>query len=215
MEREELIGYYQAIPVIQEKVKRLFRDIENLAGKRVHLQIHYIRKVIGYDGYLREKYGARKAEELIRKGEEFEEFSRNFLSVQEMRSYMRDYAQTIKEPAKEQEGVRLMTIHASKGLEFSKVFLPECNEGKIPLEQSGTADQIEEERRMFYVAMTRAKNGLFLFFHTNKTGKGAPSRFLNPLLSQGSSSTSSSNSAESKNSSKASATASYSSSSSI
>lgn len=215
VEREELIGYYQAIPVIQEKVKRLFRDIENLAGKRVHLQIHYIRKVIGYDGYLREKYGARKAEELIRKGEEFEEFSRNFLSVQEMRSYMRDYAQTIKEPAKEQEGVRLMTIHASKGLEFSKVFLPECNEGKIPLEQSGTADQIEEERRMFYVAMTRAKNGLFLFFHTNKTGKGAPSRFLNPLLSQGSSSTSSSNSAESKNSSKASATASYSSSSSI
>lgn len=215
VEREELIGYYQAIPAIQEKVKRLFRDIESLAGKRVHLQIRYIRKVIGYDGYLREKYGARKAEEFIRKGEEFEEFSRKFLSVQEMCHYMRDYAQTIKEPAKEQEGLRLMTIHASKGLEFSKVFLPECNEGKIPLEQSGKADQIEEERRMFYVAMTRAKNGLFLFFHTNTTGKGAPSRFLNPLLPQGSSSTSSSNSAESKNSSKASATASYSSSSSI
>lgn len=87
VEKEELIGYYQAIPAIQEKVKRLFRDIENLAGKRVHLQIHYIRKVIGYDGYLREKYGARKAEELIRKGEEFEEFSRKFLSVQEMRLY--------------------------------------------------------------------------------------------------------------------------------
>lgn len=215
VEREELIRYYDGIPVIQGKVKRLFKDIENLAGKRVHLQIHYIRKVIGYDGYLREKYGSGKAEEFIKKGEEFEAFSKKFISVQDMQDYMQEYAETIKEPVKEQQGIQLMTIHASKGLEFQKVFLPECNEGKMPSEQSKTQAQIEEERRMFYVAMTRAKHGLFLFFCTEKEGKGAPSRFLNPLLSHGSSSTSSSNSALSKNSSKASATASYSSSSSI
>lgn len=213
--REELIRYYTETPFIQEKVKKLYRDIGNLAGKRVHLQIHYIRKVIGYDGYLREKYSAEKAEEFIKKGETFEEFSKNFSSVQDMFQYMREYAQTIREPAKEREGIQLMTIHASKGLEFVKVFLPECNEGKLPSEQAKTQEQMEEERRMFYVAMTRAKNGLYLFYHTEKTGKGAPSRFLKPLLSQDSSSTSSSNSALSKNSSKASATASYSSSSSI
>ena len=80
VEREELIRYYDGIPVIQGKVKRLFKDIENLAGKRVHLQIHYIRKVIGYDGYLREKYGSGKAEEFIKKGEEFEAFSKKFNS---------------------------------------------------------------------------------------------------------------------------------------
>ena len=215
VERQELIRYYKDTPAIPEKVKRFYRDIDNLSGKRVHLQIHYIRKVIGYETYLREKYGSRKAEEFIRKAEEFETFSKKFLSVQEMQIYMQEYAETIREPQGRQDGLQLMTIHASKGLEFQKVFLPECNEGKIPSEQSKTQAQIEEERRMFYVAMTRAKNGLFLFFHDKKTGKGAPSRFLHPLLSHASSSTISSNSAVSRNSSKASATASYSSSSSI
>lgn len=215
VEREELIRYYQDIPAIQGKVKRLLKDIDNLSGKSVHLQIHYIRKVIGYEAYLREKYGSEKAKELIGKCEEFERFSKNFLSVQDMQNYMKEYAEAMKEPVKGRDGVQLMTIHASKGLEFQKVFLPECNEGKMPSEQSKTQAQIEEERRMFYVAMTRAKESLSLFFHTEKTGKGAPSRFLNPLLFHSSSSTSSSNSAESRNSSKASATAAYSSSSSI
>lgn len=215
VEREELIGYYKDAPAVQERVKRLYRDIDHLSGKRVHLQIHYIRKVIGYETYLREKYGAEKAEEYIKKGKEFEKFCEKFMSVGDMQKYIQEYAQTIKEPSKEQNGIQLMTIHASKGLEFQKVFLPECNEGIIPSEQSKTKAQIEEERRMFYVAMTRAKKGLFLFCGKEKTGKGAPSRFLNPLLSHSSSSTSSSNSAVSKNSSKASATASYSSSSSI
>lgn len=215
VEWDELLRYYRDNPSVMEKVKKLYRDIDHLDGKRVHLQISYIRRVIGYDGYLREKYGSEKAEEFIKVGAEFETFSRKFMSVQDMQDYMREYAQTIKEPVKKQNGIQLMTIHASKGLEFRKVFLPECNEGKMPSEQSKTQAQIEEERRMFYVAMTRAKQGLFLFFYTEKNGKGAPSRFLNPLFSHGSSSTSSSNSAVSKNSSKASATASYSSSSSI
>lgn len=75
VKRGTLIGYYANTPQIQERVKKLFRDIDSLAGKRVHLQIHYIRKVIGYEKFLREKYGAEKAEELIRVGEEFEAFS--------------------------------------------------------------------------------------------------------------------------------------------
>ncbi len=216
VEREALIGYYADTPLIQERVKKLCRDIDSLAGKRVHLQIHYIRRVIGYEAYLREKYGSEKAREWIRVGEEFEEFSRKFHSVQEMKRYMEQYAEVIKAPEKSQEGIRLMTMHGSKGLEFRTVFVPECNEGKIPSEKSKTQVEIEEERRMFYVAMTRAKNRLCLFFHEERNGKDVPSRFLRPL-SAGcyDSSTSSSNSAASRNSSKASATASYSSSSSM
>lgn len=212
--REAWIAYYSDTPVIQARVIKLYKDIDNLSGKRLHLQIHYIRKVIGYETYLREKYGSEKAEELIKVGEEFEAFSRQFSSLQEMKAYMEESVQAINEPAADQTGVRLLTMHASKGLEFGTVFLPDCIEGKIPSEQAKTQAETEEERRMFYVAMTRAKNRLFLFFQNGKTGKDAPSRFLNPLLSQ-ELSTSSSNSAASRNSSKASATASYSSSSSI
>lgn len=183
VEREALIGYYAAAPLVQERVKRLYRDIDSLAGKRVHLQIHYIRKVIGYETFLREKYGSEKAGELIRIGEEFEAFSRKFSSVQEMQLYMDQYAEAIKEPQKNEEGLQLMTMHASKGLEFQTVIVPECNEGKIPSDKSKTQAEIEEERRMFYVAMTRAKHKLCLVYHDKKTGKDAPSRFLNPLLS--------------------------------
>lgn len=183
VEREAWIAYYSDTPVIQARIIRLYKDIENLAGKRLHLQIHYIRKVIGYEAYLREKYGSEKAEELIKIGEEFEAFSRQFSSLQEMKAYMEESAQAINEPAADQTGVRLLTMHASKGLEFGTVFLPDCNEGKIPSEQAKTQAETEEERRMFYVAMTRAKNRLFLFFQNGKTGKDAPSRFLSPLLS--------------------------------
>lgn len=182
VEREALIRYYADMPQVQERVKKLYRDIGNLAGKRVHLQIHYIRKVIGYENFLREKYGSEKAGELIRIGEEFETFSRQFTSVREMRAYMEEYGEAIKEPQKSGEGVQLMTMHASKGLEFGTVYVPDCNEGKIPSDKSKSETEIEEERRMFYVALTRAKNKLCLAYHDQKTGKDAPSRFLNPLI---------------------------------
>lgn len=215
VERERLIAYYQNTPAVQERVKRLYRDLDSLSAKRLHLQIRYIRKVIGYETYLREKYGAKKAEELIRVAEWFETFSRQFATLRDMNDYISQYTEAIRTPEKaEAQGVQLMTVHAAKGLEFPTVFLPECNEGKMPLDKAEAEEEMEEERRMFYVAMTRAKEKLCLFYHNGETGKDAPSRFLSPLLLC-SQSTSSSNSAASKNSSKASATASYSASSSI
>lgn len=183
VERGALLNYYKNIPKIQESVRRLFRDLDNLAGKRLHLQIHYIRKVIGYDAYLREKYGSEKAEAFVEIGEAFETFSRQFASLQDMNDYISQYREIIKEETKETEGVQILTMHASKGLEFSNVYIPDCNEGKIPQDRSKTKEAVEEERRMFYVAMTRAKHKLCLFYHNGKTGKDAPSRFLKPLLS--------------------------------
>lgn len=182
VERKALEAYYSDTPVIQARVARLFKDLDNLAGKRLHLQIHYIRKVIGYDAYLREKYGSEKAEELIGIGEELETFSRQFSTLRQMQDYMEESMQVTGGQA-DQTGIRLLTMHASKGLEFGTVFLPDCSEGKIPSRQAKTQAETEEERRMFYVAMTRAKNGLFLFYQDGKTGKDAPSRFLKPLLS--------------------------------
>lgn len=183
VERGALISYYRNVPGIQESVRRLCRDLDNLAGKHLHLQIHYIRKVIGYDAYLREKYGAEKAESFIKIGEEFETFSRQFAALQDMNDYISQYREIIKEETREKEGVQILTMHASKGLEFPNVYIPDCNEGKIPQDKSKTKEAVEEERRMFYVAMTRAKHKLCLLYHNGKTGKDAPSRFLKPLLS--------------------------------
>lgn len=122
---------------------------------------------------------------------------------------------TVEETDKAGPRIRLMTVHGSKGLEFDTVILPDCNETVFPHGRFQTDAEVEEERRIFYVAMTRAKENLELLYQTGtKERPRLPSRFLKPLL-QDHSSTSSSNSQLSRYSSKASATFSYSSSSSI
>lgn len=87
-----------------------------------------------------------------------------------------------------QEGIKMMTIHSSKGLEFPVVFLVGCNEGVFPSSFNTTKEDIEEERRLMYVGITRAEKELFIT-HTEKrrmfNGKGyqksEPSRFIKNL----------------------------------
>lgn len=189
---DKLLRYYREAPVLQERIRKMFQDLHNLQGKKLYLQIHYIRKVIGYDSYLREKYGVHKAEEFLRIAAEFQEFSRQFRSLGEMRDYIDDYEETLGEIRRQKiqgadagtqtgQRINLLTMHASKGLEFDTVYIPDCQEGKIPSARSVTEEEIEEERRMFYVAMTRARQKLCLMDYRGKTGKDIPSRFLTCL----------------------------------
>lgn len=88
---------------------------------------------------------------------------------------------------KEESAVKLMTIHASKGLEFDVVFIAGLEEGLFPQERAeGTLDQEEEERRLFYVALTRARRRVYLSFAEARTLFGSrnwcmPSRFLGDI----------------------------------
>lgn len=80
-----------------------------------------------------------------------------------------------------QNKVRLMTVHAAKGLEFPYVFLCQMNEGVFPSRKTGTLEAMEEERRLAFVAMTRAKRGLYLSEAAGRNFRGSPSypsRFL-------------------------------------
>ena len=74
-------------------------------------------------------------------------------------------------------------MHGSKGLEFDTVYIMAANEGAVPYKKAKTEDEIEEERRLFYVAMTRAKQTLVISYAKEKNGKTAePSRFVNELF---------------------------------
>ena len=76
-----------------------------------------------------------------------------------------------------------MTIHAANGLEFHTVFIVEANEGRLPYKKARTDAQTEEERSLFYVAMTRAKEKLTVCYVRTKSGKEiSPSRFVDELL---------------------------------
>lgn len=189
---EALLSYYKNDRLMQETVRKLFDDIERIKNMRPHLAINYIRQIIGYDAYLKESCGMEAQEELMRIADDFQLFSKQFHNFREMNDYISQYEKMLQETKEAfnkqdnkeaaQTGIRLMTMHASKGLEFETVYLPDVNEGKIPVRQSVTKEMIEEERRMFYVAMTRAKKALHILFCAQKEGKDTPSRFLEPLL---------------------------------
>ena len=80
------------------------------------------------------------------------------------------------------KGVNLLSIHASKGLEFDMVFVVDLAQGRFPNQKlMATSGSLEEERRLFYVAVTRAKNILYLSYakyDRNKKANYAPSCFL-------------------------------------
>ena len=86
------------------------------------------------------------------------------------------------------EKVSLSTIHAVKGLEFAVVFMAGCEEHILPLQLEGLTSSVEEERRLFYVGITRAKDRLFMTYASERLLYGAhqhnlPSRFLNEIPS--------------------------------
>ena len=84
--------------------------------------------------------------------------------------------------AKERKGIVVSTMHGAKGLEYRAVFLPDVNEQVIPHEKAGMAADVEEERRLFYVAMTRAKEKLHIYSVKERYGKpAARSRFVEEL----------------------------------
>ena len=74
--------------------------------------------------------------------------------------------------------VKIMTIHTAKGLEFPIVFIPGLAEGQFPSKRLRNRDELEEERRLFYVAITRAKKELYIYYTNEKYNKKLePSRF--------------------------------------
>ena len=75
----------------------------------------------------------------------------------------------IEKAAEKNSHVTVMTYHASKGLEFDRVYLPNLEYGKVPHGRMLTLQELEEERRMFYVALTRAKESLWLLHDKSQT----------------------------------------------
>ena len=81
------------------------------------------------------------------------------------------------------DAIQLMTMHSSKGLEFSEVHIINCVEGEIPHKKSRREYELEEERRMFYVAMTRAMDKLYIYSPRSMAEKNMKiSRFINEAI---------------------------------
>lgn len=187
---EMLRTYYEEKRWMIEKIDQFEYDIKAIGRMTPYAAITYIRKGIGYETYLQEYADSRriKVEDLLEIVEEIQESSKPFSTAEEWFSYIEEFQKELEEQRKNQsekeaDGVALMTMHASKGLEFQVVFISDVNEEITPHKKAVVEEDIEEERRMFYVGMTRAKQYLYLYFVKERYNKElVMSRFIEEIL---------------------------------
>ena len=172
-----------------ERIDKLEHDLNYMASLTPYAMIQYIRKAIGYESYLEEyaQYRRMNVEDLIETITDLQESTKGFQTVQEWFDYIEQYKKELEHQKEQKEqrhidGVMLATMHSSKGLEYEVVMLPDVNEGITPYKKAVLDEELEEERRMYYVAMTRAKKYLHIFSILRLHGKGIePSRFLGEM----------------------------------
>ena len=168
-------------------------DISYVKGLNPKNAISYIRTTLDYDRYILDYCANRKIKTngLIEILNELESSATNFKTIQE---YL-DHIERVKSELvdnknnKETDGVIFTTMHSAKGLEFKNVYIIGANEGTIPHEKSYDIDdeekkndQIEEERRLMYVAITRAEENICISSPVNKYGKRvSKSRFVEDI----------------------------------
>jgi DNA helicase II / ATP-dependent DNA helicase PcrA len=183
---EEIVDFQKwrrILPAEEAKAaERLLRDLERMKKMTCYAQVSYISHGIGYKKFLREYAAEKKIEE----EELFETFSLLCQEAKKHRSIF-DWKEEVKlkrlrqqNESQDTEGkISLRSLHGSKGLEFDTVYIMESNEGIIPYKKSVDEGKTEEERRLLYVGMTRAKKELYLSFADQIRGrKSVPSGFF-------------------------------------
>lgn len=155
--------------------------------------ISYIRSSLDYDRYILDYCSNRKikANGLVEILNELESSATNFKTIEEYLNHIERVKSELldNKQNKNTDGVIFTTMHSAKGLEFKNVYVIGANEGTIPHEKSydledkeKRLEQIEEERRLMYVAITRAEENLYISSPINKYGKKvSKSRFIDDI----------------------------------
>lgn len=179
---DSLKKYYKNKIFILKNINKFENDIYLMKDMNIALAIRYIRIDMGYEKYLID-YCHQKGIDYVEVKElldELEEECVRFNNINQLLTYIKTYKDMLdNQKQNDTSNVLLMTFHSSKGLEFDNVIIMDANDGIIPHKKSIKQQDIETERRLFYVALTRAKDNLYLFFTKNRNGKKyRPSRFI-------------------------------------
>ncbi len=186
---ENLRKFYEDKEWMVDRIDQLDVDLRIIRRCTPYAAIQYIRRNIGYDDFLREYAHFRriKIEELNDVLKEIEERAKGFKTIEEWFAHIEEYGEELKRQAEyyqvNRNAINLMTMHGAKGLEFHTVIIVSANEKVTPYKKAETKEELEEERRMFYVAMTRAKKRLIISYVLEKHGKHMEaSRYVSELL---------------------------------
>lgn len=186
---EALYDYYEGKEWMCRRIEKLEQDLQMIGRMTPFGAVNYIRYAMGYEEYLKEyaSYRRVKPEEFLDRLDELQELSRGYRTTQEWFRHIEEYRETLAREARkkqqEKEGVTVSTLHSVKGLEYDCVYILDIVEGVIPYQKAVLEEDIEEERRMFYVGMTRARKELTLCTVRERFDrKTEPSRFLEELM---------------------------------
>jgi DNA helicase II / ATP-dependent DNA helicase PcrA len=187
---EDVKRFYQDKGYVLERISKLEYDLAMIRNMNPYAAIQYIRHGIGYEEYLTEyaEYRRMKPEELYDVLEELSEAAKPYKTYREWFKKIEEYGEELKKQARERQekkdGITLATMHSSKGLEYRAVFIIDANETITPHKKALLPEDIEEERRLFYVAVTRAKDWLYICHCRERYGKETDvSRFVEEMVS--------------------------------
>lgn len=209
---ERAKAFYAEKSALKDRVEQLEGDILILSKFSPFAAVNYIRKAIGYEDYIRQYADEKKQDKasLYEILDEISQSTKTCRTFPEWFEYIKAYTEQLQNKkmntanaadiraggnstgtaitgmagsgGNSMDSVTVSTMHASKGLEYKKVFLVGLNEGNVPYHKAVLEKELEEERRMFYVAMTRAKEELHLYFPRERAGKAQKiSRFLQEI----------------------------------
>lgn len=178
-----LMNYYADRPEMRKRVECMLQELNTLRRLPTAAALVYIRKKIGYEHYIddfaaQNRIGTDQFHDIMN---ELEAAAVKHPDKAEWLTYVDRYSRMLMQEYRPEEahGIRLMTYHASKGLEFHTVHMIDCVEGITPYKKAVSEEDVEEERREFYVACTRAKENLHIYVTNTRYSKACkPSRFV-------------------------------------
>ena len=182
---EKMKVFYAEKDWIAERIESLEGDLRAIARMSPLAAVNYIRQGMGYDEYLIEYAAFRRMrpEELLETADELKESAAGFKTFDEWFTHIDAYKEELLRQAAqrrtETDAITLATMHSAKGLEFPIVYILDANEGITPHSRAMLDEDMEEELRLFYVAMTRAKTRLHVYAVRERYHKKAEvSRFV-------------------------------------
>lgn len=186
-----IFANYASDATVYSNMLMFRKQLQNMRGFTPFAAINYIKLGTGYMDYLRKKYqgsndeeGYEEAVHIVNLLQDMSKNTRDTVDfINRMEQLGEDKNNQKEHPLKKtKEGVALVTMHGSKGLEYENVILPDLNDHTIPGRHAILPSQIEEERRILYVAITRAKQNLLLTGIHKKGEQGKElSRFIQDL----------------------------------
>ena len=185
---EDIKAYVGDSMSLKEDYKKLDCILSTIDNLLPEIAFEFIRRACGLDDYFRNEYNKKNIpyENYLDKMEEFKEITKGFSSNEALISFRNRYEDEIEINKKVKDNVKanviFSTIHYVKGMEFNEVWIPNLNANILPSSKAKIPEEIEEERRLLYVAITRAKEKLILSSHKKEGNKiSLPSPFLREL----------------------------------